>query len=82
MDKHIFILAGSHKQAANMAREKELHPQNWTFLYKADQLRGIRGKPYIKYGAWWEQRFINDIELMLVEREMIECTEVSIKQNA
>ena len=79
MTKHIFILAGSHKEAAHMAREKGLHPRNWTFLHKPEQLRGLRGNPYIRYGAWRHQRFINDIERMLVEREMQECTDVKIK---
>lgn len=78
MTRHIFILAGSHREANCMAKEKGLHPSNWTFLYKPDQLRGLKGKPYIRYGRWWMLRFIDDIERLLVEREMVECTDVRI----
>jgi hypothetical protein len=78
MPKHIFILAGSHKEAAFLARDKGLNPMNWTYLYKPEQLLGLRSKPYIRYGTWYKQRFISDIEDMLVSREMQECSDVRL----
>lgn len=79
MTRHIFILAGSHHEANCMAIEKGLHPSNWTFLYRPDQLRGLRGSSYIRFGNWRNLRFIDVIERMMVEREMVECTDVGIK---
>lgn len=68
--RHIYIYAGSHRQAMNFAREKELHPQNWTFLSKPEQLRGIRGSYFIRCGTWFERPNCREIEDMLLEREM------------
>jgi hypothetical protein len=78
MAKHIFILAGSHKQAADFAREKKLHPQNWTFLYKAEQLRGWSKSHFIRYGTWRNLRDIDAIEEMIINRQAKECTDVRI----
>ena len=77
--RHIYILAGSQNQASYFAKGKSLHPQNWSFLHKGDQLRGIRGEHYIRVGRWNLLRNIEDIERMILEREMIECTNVSLK---
>jgi hypothetical protein len=77
--RHIWIFAGAHKQAASFAREKGLTPLNWTFLYRADQLRGLRGRPFIRCGTWLEHPNREDIERMLVEREMIEAKDVCLK---
>jgi hypothetical protein len=78
MAKHIFILAGSHRQAADFAREKKLHPQNWTFLYKAEQLRGWSRANFIRCGTWGNLRDISDIEEMIINRQAKECTNVGI----
>lgn len=78
--KRIYIYAGSHRQAVNFAREKELHPQNWVFLYNPEQLRGIRGGYFIRCGTWFERSNCREIEDMLLEREMKEIS--SVKQKA
>ena len=77
--RHIFIYAGSHRQAADFAREKSLHPQNWTFLYKPEQLRGIRGRHFIRCGTWFEHPRRREIDNMLIEREMKEASDVKRK---
>lgn len=80
MSRHIFIFAGSHKEAAYLAKEKKLHPSNWTFLYKPEQLRGLTGGHFIRYGAYANSHRCIDIECMLIERKMIECTDVKVKK--
>lgn len=77
--RHIYIYAGSHKQAADFAREKDLHPSNWTFLYRKDQLLGIRGGHFIRCGTWFDHPNRRDIDKMLVEREMTEASDVKRK---
>lgn len=77
--RHIFIYAGSHKQAAHFAREKGLHPQSWSFLYNKKQLRGIKGRYFIRCGTWFDHPNRIDIDSMLVEREMKEAVDVKLK---
>lgn len=80
--RRIFIFAGCHKEAAAFAKEKGLHPGNWIFLHSCDQLRGIRKKPYIRVGTYYNQRNAQDIEIALLTSEMIEATDVRIKDNS
>lgn len=77
--RHIFIYAGSHREAAAFASEKDLHPQNWTFLYKPEQLRGIRGRYFIRCGTWFYHKNRRDMDDMLIEREMKEASDVKRK---
>lgn len=79
MGKHIFIFAGSHKQAAEFARSKGLHQQHWTFINKPEQLRGLRGCWFIKYGTYYNHRFYSEILDMLIERDFKEASDVGVK---
>lgn len=78
MAKHIFILAGSHRQAVNFARENSLWPQHWTFLHNENQLRGLYEPYYIKTGHWFSLKNIDIIEQMLHERKAIECKSITV----
>lgn len=78
--KHIYILAGSYQQASEFAREKKLHPSNWSSIYRASQLSGIsRFSPFIKYGTWYELKEIREIEMLIQQRELIEVVGVRVK---
>lgn len=77
---HIFILAGAHKQASEYARTQRLHPSNWAFFNRAEKLRGVRrGYPFVRVGTWYELKEGKEIELMIKAREMVEVTDVRIK---
>ena len=76
MAKHIFILAGSHKQAADFARDKNLHPSNWTFLHSTEQVRGWHSGHFIRYGTWENLRNLEAIEELLKIRKFKECSDV------
>jgi len=81
MGKHIFIFAGSHKQAAQFARVKNLHPQHWTFINAPERLRGLRSCWFIKCGTYYEHKFYREISDMLVERCFKEASNVSVKHD-
>lgn len=76
ISKHIFILAGSHKQASYFARTKSLLPSHWTFLHRSEQLSGLRGRPYIKYGTLENLKGVDAIMDMIALQEMQECADV------
>lgn len=78
MARHIFILAGGHKQAANFARDNGLWPQHWTYLHNERQLCGLYEPHYIKIGDWLLLKNIERIEEMLHERKAIECKSVTV----
>lgn len=46
MSKYLYIVAGNHRQAQWLARDLQLAPNQWVYLYHKDQLRGIRGCLY------------------------------------
>lgn len=77
--KHIFIFAGSHCQASEFARYKRLHPSNWTYLHKPEQLRGMsRGMLVIKVGTWYRNKKTCDIERVAEAREALWCSDVNV----
>jgi len=78
MSKHIFILAGCHKQAVNFARDNGLWPQHWTYLHNERQLCGLYKPQYIKIGDWRLLKNIDRIEQLLHERKAIECKSVIV----
>jgi len=78
MSKHIFILAGSHRQAVNYARANNLWPQHWTFLNNESQLRGTHNPSYIKADGWQNAVNTLSIEKMLKSRNAVECVSVTV----
>lgn len=78
MSKHIFILAGSHKQAVDFAKANKLWPQHWTFLNNERQLHGIHNPSYIKVDGWQNAVNILSIEKMLKSRNAVECVSVTV----
>lgn len=76
--KHIFIFAGSHCQASEFARYKQLHPSNWTYLHRPNQLHGVsKNMLIIKVGTWYMNKKVYDIEEVATAREAVWCTDVA-----
>ena len=73
---HIFILAGSYKEARCLARKTGLGPRNWTLLDRPEKLRGLRGGSYIRFGSWFNLKDIREIEHRIAEQEMTEQKEM------
>lgn len=72
MSNRIYILAGTYKQACFYSDMKGIHLNDWQYLAKPEQLRGIRNKLYCRCGTWYDKEDLYDIIDMLNEREMRE----------
>ena len=66
---------------AQFAREKGLHPQNWTFLNNADKLIGVKSKYFIRAGQYWNNPNEYDIELRIISMGITEVFDVSVDKN-
>lgn len=75
-NKIIYIIASGHKQAADFARSKSLHPMNWVYLNRVEQCKGLVMPNYIVIG--WTKN-ASDILDELSSRGGIECSDVSVK---
>jgi hypothetical protein len=76
MKKVLFILSGSLREAALLAGLHNLNPKSWAYLHNPNQLRATKSALYIRYGAWQDQRYIDDIENMLINREAIQVFDI------
>lgn len=54
MPKPLYIVAGNHKQAQWLARDLQLAPNQWVYIHRKDQLKGIRSFLYTTFGSAWE----------------------------
>lgn len=54
MSKPLYIVAGNHKQAQWLARDLQLAPNQWVYLHRKDQLKGLRYITYTTFGSAWE----------------------------
>jgi hypothetical protein len=81
MDQHVFIVAGSFKQANFLAQEVRLPDTSWTYLRNPNQLLGIRNKFYTFYGTWYTRNDIQKVEEMILRAGLIECKRKTTLKN-
>lgn len=65
----IFIFSGNNQQADYIANEKGLSRQDYRYLSRLEQLKGVRDAKVLTYGTYYERRdyddIVNELEMLL-----------------
>lgn len=56
--KHLWILAGSQREAQTFARERGLNPNDWSYIASVQSLRTYYHIPYVRVGSWESRKDI------------------------
>jgi len=62
-EERVFILAGTYDQAQYVARERGI--ENWRYISRSDQLRGLRAPLVLRYGTYTRRDDYEEIENLL-----------------
>ena len=88
--KPLYIIAGNYDEYAKWINQKGLHHQDWRYISRAQDIRGIENPGGIFIGTWYQRPDAFDIIAQLrvcsrerneaIEKALVVLTEYSIKK--
>ena len=70
--KPIVVIAGTHQEYQTFIHAHKLSPRRFRYVYKPEQIRGLRGASYILVGRIWLNTLYNKHPEELVIADMKE----------
>jgi len=70
--KRYLIQSGTYKQAEHYAKNNALYPNEWSYLNRPEQARGLRGSgiEVVKTGTYWQNEFTAEIDDVVHSQEL------------
>jgi hypothetical protein len=88
--KPLYVIAGNYDEYYKWITQRDLHHQDWRYISRAQDIRGIENPGGIFIGTWYERPDAYDIIAQLricsrqrnpaIEKALVVLTEYSIKK--